>query len=46
MIDNIFLKFHNHPSIQMIKHKLSLISLNNANFSFQQVTLGDVRKAI
>ena len=34
--------FHKHPSIKMIKNKVRKI----AKFSFQQVTLVDVRKAI
>ena len=40
-ICNIALKFHNHPSIKMIKNKVRKI----AKFSFQQVTLVDVRNA-
>ena len=42
VIDSIVLKFHNHPSIKMIKNKFRRI----AKFSFQQVTLVDVRRAI
>ena len=41
-IDNIVLKFHDHPSIKMIKNKVRKI----AKFSLQQVTLVDVRKAV
>ena len=41
-IDNIVLKFHDHPSIKMIENKFTKI----AKFSFHQVTLLDVRKAI
>ena len=40
--DSIVLKFHNQPSIKMIKNKFRKI----AKFSFQQVTLVDVRRAI
>ena len=41
-IGNIVLKFHNHPSIKMIKNKVRKI----AKFSLQQVTLVDVRKDV
>ena len=40
VIDSIVLKLHNHPRIKMIKNKFRKIT----KFSFQQVTLVDVRK--
>ena len=42
IIDSIVLKFHDHPSIKMIKNKFIKI----AKFFFHQVKLVDVRKAI
>ena len=36
------LKLHDHPSIKIIKNKFTKV----AKFSFHQVTLVDVRKAI
>ena len=39
---SIVLKFHDHPSIKMIKNKFTKI----AKFSFHQATLVEVRKAI
>ena len=42
LIDSIVLKFHDHPRIKMIKNKFTKI----AKFSFRQVTLVDVGKAI
>ena len=40
--DNTVLKLYNHPSVKMIKNKFRKI----VKFSFQQVTLVDVKKAI
>ena len=40
--DNTVLKLYNHPSVKMIKNKFR----NIVKFSFQQVTLVDVKKAI
>ena len=40
--DSIVLKFHDHPSIQIIKNKFTKI----AKFAFHQVTLVFVRKSI
>ena len=42
IVKSIVLKFHNHPSIKMIKNKFR----KTAPFSFQQVTLINVRKPI
>ena len=39
-VDSIVLKFHNYPSIKMIKTKFR----NIAKFSFQQLKLADVKK--
>ena len=42
IIDTIVLKFHDHPGIKTIKDKFTIIT----EFSFHQVTLVDIRKAI